>query len=140
MLNKCFFQGRLGMNPEVRYTQAGRPVATFTLAVDRDFVDKQTGQREPDWVTIVAWGSTATFVQQRFTKGQMAVVEGRLQVRDWLDRDGAKQRTVEIVASQIYFCGSRGAPASEGNADEGSLPPAPEPELVPVEDDGQLPF
>lgn len=139
MLNRIIIMGRLGRDPEVRYTQAGTPVASFSLAVDRDVPDKATGARATDWVDVVAWSARAKFVGQYFRKGQLAVVEGRLQVRDWTDREGGKRRSVEVVADNIYFAGAKAAPPSEGNAPESSLPPA-DPEFREMEDDGQLPF
>lgn len=141
MLNKIILMGRLGRDPEVRYTQGGTPVASFSLAVDRDFKDKASGERATDWVEVAAWSAKARFVQQYFRKGQLAVVEGRLQVRDWTDREGGKRRTAEVVADQIYFAGGKAAPPpSEGNADESMLPQAPEEELRELEDEGKLPF
>ena len=135
MLNRITIMGRLGRDPEVRYTQAGRPVASFSLAVDRDFKDKAT-----DWIPVVAWEALAKFVQQYFHKGQMAVVEGRLQIRDWIDKDGGKRRSAEVIADGIYFAGAKAAPPSEGNADEGTLPPPPAGDLQDLDDDGELPF
>lgn len=141
MLNKIILMGRLGRDPEVRYTQGGTPVASFSLAVDRDFKDKASGERATDWVEVAAWSAKARFVQQYFRKGQLAVVEGRLQVRDWTDRAGGKRRTAEVVADQIYFAGGKAVPPpSEGNADETMLPQAPEEELRELEDEGKLPF
>ena len=140
VLNRITIMGRLGRDPEVRYTQAGRPVASFSLAVDRDFKDKASGERATDWIPVVAWEARAKFVQQYFRKGQLAVVEGRLQIRDWTDRDGGKRRSAEVIADGIYFAGTRSAPPSEGNADEGTLPPPPAGELQDLEDDGELPF
>ena len=86
MLNKIILMGRLGRDPEVRYTQGGTPVASFSLAVDRDFADQATGKRPTDWIDVVAWSAKAKFVQQYFRRGQLAVVEGRLQIRDCTDR------------------------------------------------------
>ena len=83
MLNKIFLMGRLARDPELRRTQTGTPVASFRLAVDRDFKDRNTGERATDWIDVVAWRQTAEFVSRYFTKGRMAVVEGRLQIRDW---------------------------------------------------------
>ena len=88
MLNKIFLMGRLTRDPELRRTQSGTAVASFSLAVDRDFKDKQTGEKATDFIDIVAWRSTGEFVSKYFTKGRMAVVEGRLQIRDWTDKDG----------------------------------------------------
>ncbi len=140
MLNKVILMGRLGRDPEVRYTQSGTPVASFSLAVDRDFVDQATGRRPTDWIEVAAWNAKAKFVQQYFRKGQLAVVEGRLQIRDWTDKEGAKRRTAEVVADQIYFAGAKTAPPSEGNADERSLPEPPAQEFAEQDDEGELPF
>lgn len=140
MLNKIILMGRLGRDPEVRYTQSGTPVASFSLAVDRDFVDQATGRRPTDWIEVVAWNTKAKFAQQYFRKGQLAVVEGRLQIRDWTDKEGSKRRTAEVVADQIYFAGAKTAPPSEGNADERSLPAQPAQEFMEQDDEGELPF
>lgn len=140
MLNKIILMGRLGRDPEVRYTQSGTPVASFSLAVDRDFVDQATGRRPTDWIEVVAWNAKAKFAQQYFRKGQLAVVDGRLQIRDWTDKEGAKRRTAEVVADQIYFAGAKTAPPSEGNADERSLPAQPAQEFMEQDDEGELPF
>lgn len=140
MLNKIFIMGRLGRDPEVRYTRAGKPVASFSLAVDRDYTDQATGERPCDWVDVVAWDARARFVQQYFRKGRMAIVEGRLQVRDYTGRDGVKRRAVEVVADNVYFGDSRAAAPSEGNADESTLPTAPAPNFEDQDDDGELPF
>ena len=140
MLNRIVVMGRLGRDPEIRYTQSGTPVASFSLAVDRDFTDQATGKRITDWIDVVAWGNRATFAEKYFHKGQLAVVEGRLQIRDYVGRDGGKRRAVEIVAENIYFAGAKAAPPSEGNADEASLPPDPAQDFTDQDDDGQLPF
>ena len=140
MLNKIFIMGRLGRDPEVRYTQAGKPVASFSLAVDRDYTDQATGKRPCDWVDVVAWDARARFVQQYFRKGRMAVVEGRLQVRDYTGRDGTKRRAVEVVADSVYFGDSKPAPGSEGNADESALPASQTGDFTELDDEGELPF
>ena len=116
MLNKWIGMGRLTRDPELRHTQTGTPVATFRLAVDRDFKDKNTGERGTDWIDVVAWRGTGEFVSRYLAKGRMAVVEGRLQIRDWTDKDGNKRRTAEVVADNIYFGDS---PRREGG-DTGS--------------------
>lgn len=103
MLNKIFLMGRMTRDPELRHTTSGVPVASFTLAVDRDFKDKATGEKATDFIDIVAWRQTAEFVSRYFTKGRMAVVVGSLQLRDWTDRDGNKRRSAEVVAESIYF-------------------------------------
>ena len=106
MLNKIVLMGRLTRDPELRRTQSGTAVASFTLAVDRDY-KPQDGERETDFIDIVAWRGTAEFVSKYFTKGRMAVVEGRLQVRDWTDKDGNKRRSTEVVADNVYFGDSK---------------------------------
>jgi len=107
MLNKVFIMGRLTRDPELRRTQTGTAVASFSLAVDRDFKDKSTGERTTDFIDVVAWRQTGEFVSRYFTKGRMAVVEGRLQIRDWTDKEGNKRRTAEVVADQVYFGDSK---------------------------------
>ena len=107
MLNKIFLMGRLARDPELRRTQAGTPVVSFRLAVDRDFKDKATGERSTDWIDVVAWRQTAEFVSRYFTKGRMAVVEGRLQMRDWTDKEGNKRTSAEVVADNVYFGDSK---------------------------------
>lgn len=116
MLNRIVLMGRLVRDPELRRTQSDLPVASFTLAVDRDFKDKSTGERQTDFIDIVAWRSTAEFVSRYFTKGRMAVVEGRLQLRDWTDRDGNKRRSAEVVADSAYFGDSKRDSDSGGNS------------------------
>ena len=101
MLNQIVLMGRLTKDPELRMTQSQKSVASFTLAVDRDY--SPAGEKETDFISCVAWGRTADFVHQYFTKGQMAVVTGRLQLRDWTDRDGNKRTSAEVVADRVYF-------------------------------------
>ena len=102
MLNNIVIMGRLTRDPELRRTGSGVAVASFTLAVDRDFAS-QGGEKETDFVDIVAWRSTAEFVSKYFTKGRMAVVSGRLQIRNWQDKEGNKRRSAEILADHVYF-------------------------------------
>ena len=106
MLNKIFIMGRLTRDPELRRTQSGTAVTSFSLAVDRDF-KSQSGEKETDFIDVVAWRSTAEFVAKYFTKGRMAVVEGRLQIRDWKDREGNNRRSAEVVADNVYFGDSK---------------------------------
>ena len=106
MLNKIFIMGRLTRDPELRRTQSGTAVTSFSLAVDRDY-KSQSGEKETDFIDVVAWRSTAEFVAKYFTKGRMAVVEGRLQIRDWKDKDGNNRRSAEVVADNIYFGDSK---------------------------------
>ena len=117
MLNKIILMGRLTRDPELRRTGSGTAVASFALAVDRDFKD-QNGERETDFVDIVAWRGTAEFVCKYFTKGRMAVVEGRLQVRDWKDKDGNNRRSAEVVAESVYFGDSRRSDAPQPSSGE----------------------
>lgn len=138
MLNHIVIMGRLARDPELRHTQSGTPVATFRLAVDRDFKDKNTGERATDWIDVVAWRGTGEFVSRYFTKGRMAVVEGRLQMRDWTDKDGNRRTSAEVVADNVYFGDSRrdgdergsyGERSSAGYGDRGGYgsPRAPAP-------------
>ena len=138
MLNRIVMMGRLTRDPELRHTQNGTAVASFTLAVDRDFKDKQTGEKETDFIDCVAWRHTAEFVSRYFSKVRMAVVEGRLQIRNWTDKEGNKRRSAEVLADSVYFGDSR--QSEGGNAPEESFPPEPGQELSEEEDDGELPF
>ena len=115
MLNKWEGMGRLTKDPELRRTPSGTAVATFSIAVDRDFKGKD-GERETDFIDVVAWRQTAEFVSKHFTKGRMAVVEGRLQIRDYTNKDGQKRRVAEIVADNIYFGDSKRDNDGEGSA------------------------
>ena len=103
MLNHIVIMGRLTRDPELRYTQSQTPVASFTIAVDRDFGGRDGGERQTDFIDCVAWRNSAEFVSKYFHKGSMAVVSGRLQIRDWNDRDGNKRRSAEVVVDNIYF-------------------------------------
>ena len=139
MLNVVAIMGRLVADPELRTTPQGTNVCSFRIACDRNFA-RQGEQRQADFIDIVAWRQQAEFVCKYFRKGQLAVVEGRLQIRDWTDKEGAKRRTAEVVADQIYFAGAKTAPPSEGNADESSLPEPPAQEFAEQDDEGELPF
>lgn len=133
MLNKIFLMGRLTKDPELRRTQSGTAVADFSLAVDRDFKGED-GTRTTDFVDVVAWRNTAEFVCNYFAKGRMAVVEGRLQIRDWLDKDGHTRRSAEVVADNIYFGDSKkdsAAKAAPKTAELAELPDE-EPEDLPL--------
>ena len=103
MLNHITLMGRLTRDPELRYTQSQTAVVSFTLAVDRDFGGRDGAEKQTDFIDIVAWRQTAEFVSKYFTKGRMAVVSGRLQIRDWTDREGNKRRSAEVVADNVYF-------------------------------------
>ena len=136
MLNRIIIMGRLGNDPEIRRTQTGTPVASFRLAVDRDFKDKSTGKRTTDWIEVVAWRNTAEFVSRNFTKGRMAVVDGRLQMRDWTDKNGNKRTSAEVLAENVYFCDSKRDGVSTGEYGPADLDQFSE----LSEDDGELPF
>ena len=148
MLNHITIMGRLTRDPELRYTQSQTPVASFTLAVDRDFGGRDGGERQTDFIDCVAWRQTAEFVSKYFAKGSMAVVSGRLQIRDWTDREGGKRRSAEIVVDNIYFGDSKrrddGAPRTESrpaytNSYE-SVSPSASAFSELSDDDGELPF
>ena len=149
MLNKIFIMGRLTRDPELRRTQNGTAVTSFSLAVDRDY-KSQSGEKETDFIDVVAWRGTAEFVSKYFTKGRMAVVEGRLQIRDWTDKDGGKRRSAEVVADNVYFGDSRRdgdgggsgyQPASHASAPAADYAaPADDRFAELTDDDGELPF
>ena len=148
MLNKIILMGRLTRDPELRRTGTGTAVTSFSLAVDRDF-KSQSGEKETDFIDIVAWRSTAEFVSKYCTKGRMAVVEGRLQIRDWTDKDGGKRRSAEVVADNVYFGDSKrdGGDSSGYSAAPAYKNAAPSnfnaggSDFAEIgEDDGELPF
>ena len=103
MLNQIVLMGRLTRDPELRYTQSQTPVATFRIAVDRDYTGRDGGEKQTDFIDIVAWRQSAEFVSKFFTKGSMVIVTGRLQMRDWTDRDGNKRTSAEVVADRVMF-------------------------------------
>ena len=167
MLNHITIMGRLTRDPELRRTGSGIAVASFTLAVDRDYAPKDGTERETDFIDCVAWRQTGEFVSKYFTKGRMAVVSGRLQIRSWTDKDGNKRRSAEVVADNVYFGDSKrdndgGNSSYSGNAYGGNSyggnaysAPAPAPSYggytapasAPAsdfamleDDDAQLPF
>ena len=124
MLNHITIMGRLTRDPELRRTGSGVAVASFTVAVDRDFGNRESGERETDFIDCVAWRQTGEFVSKYFTKGRMAVVSGRLQIRNWTDKEGNKRRTAEVVADNVYFGDSRRDGETAGSA-YGAAPAAP---------------
>ena len=147
MLNKIILMGRLTRDPELRRTESGTAVCSFSIAVDRDFKSKN-GEKETDFIDIVAWRATAEFVSKYFTKGRMAVVEGRLQIRDWKDKDGNNRRSAEVVADNIYFGDSKRdgqqsggdyAPPAYGSPADSYTAPAGG-GFAEIEEDGELPF
>ena len=134
MLNRIIVMGRLTPDPELRRTNSGTAVTSFSLAVDRDF-KSLSGEKETDFIDVVAWRNTAEFVSKYFSKGRMAVVEGRLQLRDWTDKEGNKRRSAEIVADSVYFGDSK-----RDGGDNPGYAPAPSGDFAEVEADGDLPF
>ena len=154
MLNHITIMGRLTRDPELRRTGTGIAVASFTVAVDRDFSGRDGGERETDFIDCVAWRQTGEFVSKYFTKGSMAVVSGRLQIRNWTDKEGNKRRTAEVVADNVYFGESKrtgdsnsayggnsyAAPAAPAYGGY-SAPAAPASDFAMLsDDDAQLPF
>ena len=114
MLNHITIMGRMTRDPELRRTGSGVAVTSFCLAVDRDYNPKDGAEKETDFIDCNAWRNTAEFVAKYFTKGSMAIVSGRLQIRNWTDKDGNKRRNAEVVADSVYFGDSK--KSSEGNS------------------------
>ncbi|MEG2000532.1 MAG: single-stranded DNA-binding protein [Evtepia sp.] len=141
MLNKILIQGRLTRDPEVRHTQSGTAVTGFTLAVERDFKDRESGEKKADFINVTAWRQTGEFASKYFSKGRMAIVEGSLQMREYIDKSGAKRNAAEVIASNIYF--------GDSKQDRGQSSP-PEPaayslnesagQFAEIPGDSELPF
>lgn len=131
MLNKVIVMGRLVRNPELRRTNSGTAVASFTIACNRDF-KSDGGERESDFIECVAWRNTAEFVSKYFTKGRMSVVSGRLQTRNWTDKEGNKRKATEIVAESVYF--------GDSKREELQSYAAPQESFAELPDDGEIPF
>ena len=147
MLNHITIMGRLTRDPELRRTGSGIAVASFTVAVDRDFGGKDSGEKETDFIDCVAWRQTGEFVSKHFTKGRMIVVSGRLQIRAWTDKDGNKRRTAEIVADNCYFGDSKNtdqkgtqAPADYYSPGYIAMKEGASDFAMLEDDDSQLPF
>ena len=149
MLNHIVLMGRLTRDVELRRTGSGVAVASFTIACDRDFSGKDGGEKETDFIDVVAWRNTAEFASKYFTKGRMAVVSGRLQIRNWTDKEGNKRRTAEVVADNVYFGDSKkeeSSGTSYGQQNGGTYggyatPATPAHDFAMIEDDdAQLPF
>ena len=139
MLNHIVIMGRLTRDPELRRTGSGLAVTSFSVAVERDFGGRDGGERKTDFFDCVAWDKRAEFVSKYFTKGRMAIISGRLQIRDWTDKDGNKRRSAEVLAENVYFGDSKqdgqkpAAPATSG------VPVAP-PMLTEIDNDDELPW
>ena len=150
MLNHITIMGRFVRDPELRRTGSGIAVASFTLAVDRDYKASSGGEKEVDFIDCVAWRQTGEFVSKYFTRGRMAVVSGKLQIRSWTDKDGNKRRTAEVIAENVYFADSKTENASSGTQQAASAsygspaysaPNYPASDFAMLEDDdAQLPF
>ena len=147
MLNHITIMGRLVRDPELRRTGSGVAVASFRVAVDRDFVSKEGGERKADFIDCVAWRQTGEFISRYFTKGRMIVVDGRLEMRDWTDKDGNKRTSAEVVVANAYFgdskregdSGSYSAPAPSYGSYAAPAPAASDFAML-EDDDAQLPF
>ena len=138
MLNHIVIMGRLTRDPELRRTGSGIAVVSFSVAVDRDFSGKDGGEKETDFIDCVAWRAAGEFVSKYFHKGSMIVVSGRLQIRQWKDKDGNNRRSAEIVADNVYFGESKNS-NSGGNSDNSVANPASDFAMLD-DDDAQLPF
>lgn len=141
MLNKIIIMGRLTRDPELRRTGSGTAVTSFSLACDRDF-KYQSGDKETDFIEVVAWKKTAEFVSKYFSKGRMAVVDGRLQIRDWTDKAGNKRTTAEVVADNVYFADSKRSESNDNQKENfNALSGRVSDDFAPIsEEDGEIPF
>lgn len=151
-MNHIVLMGRLTRDPELRHTQSNIPVASFTLAVDRNYYTKDRSERKTDFIDVVAWRGLGEFVSKYFVKGQMCAVNGRLEIREWQDKDGNKRRNAEVMADNIYFTGSKkesGGPGGYTPYSDSDAPPAKNEFDTPLggsdfaelgDDDDELPF
>lgn len=146
MLNHIVIMGRLTRDPELRRTGTGIPVASFSVAVDRDWPNRDTGEKETDFINCVAWRQTGEFVSKYFAKGSMIVVSGRLQMRNWTDKDGNKRVSAEVVADNVYFGESKKDKDEQSNDipnpywTPAGVKPAVSDFAMLDDDDAQLPF
>ena len=147
-MNHIVIMGRMTRDPERRETQTGIPVTSFTLAVDRGYASKDGGERQTDYIDVVAWRGTADFVAKYFAKGQMTAVSGSLQIRDWTDKENNKRRSAEVIADRVYFTGDKrsgDSPYTASNPKEdfnaGYTSPVESSDFAELDmDDGDLPF
>lgn len=146
MLNAISIMGRISRDPELRRTNSGKAVTSFSVACERDFKNQQTGEKEVDFIECVAWGGTAETIEKYFSKGRMISLTGRLQIRDWADKNGQKRRAAEILVGSVYFCDSnKNGAQSHGEPDAGytqqyaTQEPATDFRMLDGDDD-QLPF
>lgn len=139
MLNKVILMGRLATEPELKQTQSGISVTSFVLAVERDYKDKETGKRDADFINIVAWRNTADFVSKYFAKGNMAVVSGSLQVREYTDKEGNKRKAIDVIAENVYFGSSKDS--SHGIQNKSETRSVETSDFEDMDDsEGELPF
>ena len=141
MLNKVVLMGRLTKDPELRRTGSGTAVTSFSLACDRDF-KSQSGEKETDFIEVVSWKNTAEFVSKYFRKGRMAVVDGRLQIRDWVDKDGGKRHSAEVIADNVYFADSKRSESNDNQKENfNALSGRVSDDFAPIsEENGEIPF
>ena len=138
MLNHITLMGRLTRDPELRRTGSGVAVASFSIAVDRDFGGSDGGEKKTDFIDCVAWRQTGEFISKYFTKGRMIVVDGRLEMRDWTDKEGNKRRIAEVIVANAYFGDSKSDRSDNATA---AASPAPATDFAMLDDDdAQLPF
>ena len=141
MLNHITVQGRLVRDPELRKLPSGRSVTSVSIACDRDFVPKEGGERETDFIDVVAFGGTADHMAKFFTKGKMIIVSGRLQFRNWTDKDGNKRRNAEVAADSLYFCDSKKSDQGDSAYPAQNAYPGSTGDFTPMDDDdAKLPF
>ena len=129
MLNNVILMGRLVADPEIRTTTSGKSVANFRIAVDRAF--SKDGNKQADFITIVAWEKTAVFIGKHFSKGSMIALRGEIQTRSYEDNNGNKRTATEVIAREVSFCGGK----NEGNGNAPS-----QPDFEEITDDEELPF
>ena len=134
-MNKLTIIGNLTRDPELRYTNSNVPVASFRIAVDRDFGRGENGEKQTDFIDVVAWRQTGEFVSKYFTKGSMAVVSGRLQMRDWTDRDGNKRYSFDVLAENVEFCEKKNSSADGNGSQSDDVD-----KIVELPSDDDLPF
>lgn len=140
MLNAISIMGRIARDPELRRTGSGKAVTSFSVACERDFKNQQTGEKEVDFIECVAWGGTAETIEKYFSKGRMISMTGRLQIRDWTDKNGQKRRTAEILVGNVYFCGDNKNGAQSHSEPEMAYPAQTNDYSMLEDADTRLPF
>lgn len=140
MLNAISIMGRIARDPELRRTGSGKAVTSFSVACERDFKNQQTGEKKVDFIECVAWGGTAETIEKYFSKGRMISMTGRLQIRDWTDKNGQKRRTAEILVGNVYFCGDNKNGAQSHSEPEMAYPAQTNDYSMLEDADTRLPF